>query len=93
MESVFYLLSEMGKDVFLIPRDSDFERYLSAHTEPIVIEPLITESPLLTAGKLLMYGDFVQVAEPASLLSSIRPQHHVGACRFMMQRQHLIHKS
>lgn len=52
MESVFYLLSETGKDVFLMPSESDFERYLSAYAEPIVIEPLISESPLLMAGKI-----------------------------------------
>jgi len=52
MESVFYLLSETSKDIFLTPDESTYDRYLSGHAAPVVIEPLISESPLTTAGKV-----------------------------------------
>lgn len=52
MESVFYLLSETSKDIFLTPDESTYERYLSKYNEPIAIEPLISESPLAASEKI-----------------------------------------
>lgn len=51
-ESVFYALGETSKKIFYKPDAEDFQRYISGHDDPIIIMPLISESPVTEAGKI-----------------------------------------
>lgn len=51
-ESVFYALGETNKKIFYKPDAEDFQRYISGHDDPIIIMPLISESPVTEAGKI-----------------------------------------
>jgi hypothetical protein len=45
MESVFYALKELGKDVFLDPPEEILNKYVLNLREPIIITRLTTEAP------------------------------------------------
>jgi predicted transcriptional regulator len=51
-ESVFYALGETNKKLFYKPDAIVFERYISGYDDPIIIMPLISESPISEAGKI-----------------------------------------
>jgi hypothetical protein len=51
-ESVFYALGETNKKIFYKPDAIVFERYISGYDDPIIIIPLISESPINEAGKI-----------------------------------------
>lgn len=91
-ESVFNLLNtDRNKRVFLMPSQTDIERYISTH-DAIIIRPLISESPLqLMEGintpaieKILvdMMGDvefsFLQGSELYHVFTSIFEKHNVN---------------
>ena len=46
IESVFYLLSESYSKIFLNPNAEVFERYVFLVENPLIIKPLISESPI-----------------------------------------------
>lgn len=50
-ESVFYKLSEKNKNVFLNPKTEIFDQYIVNYDEAIIIESLISESPLQKVNK------------------------------------------
>ncbi len=50
--SVFYALGETNKKLFYKPDAIVFERYISGYDDPIIIMPLISESPISEAGKI-----------------------------------------
>ena len=51
-ESVFYALGETNKKIFYKPDAMVFERYIAGHDDPIIIMPLISESPIREDGKI-----------------------------------------
>jgi len=51
-ESVFYALGETNKKIFYKPDATVFQRYIAGHDDPIIIMPLISESPINQDGKI-----------------------------------------
>ena len=46
IESVFYLLQDSGRKVFLDPTEDLFDRYVSISKDAVIVKPLVSEAPL-----------------------------------------------
>lgn len=51
-ESVFYALGETNKKIFYKPDTAVFQHYIASLNDPIIIKPLISESPINDDGKI-----------------------------------------
>lgn len=53
-ESVFYMLKELGKQVYLEPDEETFELYISNSEDVIILKHLISEAPLQRIKKIVV---------------------------------------
>lgn len=54
MEALFYKLKDAGLPCYLQPDVATMQRYVAFEHEPLIIQPLLTEAPLLGSGEVAM---------------------------------------